>query len=365
MKCLKQFKKGLVTVIVPVYNVEKYIERCLKSIYDQTYTDLEVFIVNDGATDSSKKIIIESCLYDSRFIYLEKENGGLSSARNAGLDQASGEFIIFIDSDDWILPHYIDELISHFEDSIDVLIGKYYLEDNIISKRYIPFESEKIDKIYYEESKEREILERHLNAYCGMGYEIKDTTLPVWKNAYRHSLIKDNGLRFVSEREVMAEDYIFNMEAYYYARSVKLVPVAGYVHEIVANSLSRKYRPNAIEMTLKRRLYAEKFIEQHSVFDRERLKKAIFTDFTRSIALDLRNIAGSNAHGKIRLIKSTLENGIIREAFDRKIKYNVSKIFQFCILIVKTKSPVLIFMSFKAINWCVGLYRIQQYKARK
>lgn len=362
---MRQFKKGLVTIIVPVYNVEKYIERCLKSIYDQNYTNFEVLIVNDGSTDCSKKIIIESCLYDSRFIYIEKENGGLSSARNAGLDQANGEYIIFIDSDDWILPRYIEEMISHFEDDIDVLIGKYYLEDTIINKRYIPYESEKIEKIYYGERKEREILERHLNAYYGVGYEIKDTTLPVWKNAYRHSTIEDNGLRFVSEREVMAEDYIFNMEAYYYANSVKVAPVAGYVHEIIANSLSRKYRSNAIDMTLKRRLCAEKFIEQHSVLDRETLKKAIVTDFTRSIALDLRNIVSSNVNGKLGMIKNVLENSIINEVFKRKTKYNVSKIFQICIFIVKTKIPLFIYISFKIINWCVGLYRIQQYTVRK
>ena len=90
-----------VSVIVPVYNVEKYIEKCLESLVNQTLEDIEIIIVNDGSTDNSKKII-EKYLKNKKVVYLEKSNGGLSSARNYGIPYAKGEYIGFIDSDDYI-----------------------------------------------------------------------------------------------------------------------------------------------------------------------------------------------------------------------------------------------------------------------
>ncbi len=91
-----------VSVIVPVYNVEKYIERCLNSLINQTLKDIEIIVVNDGATDGSKEIIKEFEIKNSNILYLEKENGGLSDARNYGMNYAKGEYIAFLDSDDYV-----------------------------------------------------------------------------------------------------------------------------------------------------------------------------------------------------------------------------------------------------------------------
>ena len=91
-----------ISVIVPVYNVEKFIKRCLDSIINQTMRDLEIILVNDGSTDNSGKICDEYAQLDNRITVIHKENGGLSSARNTGLDVATGEWIAFVDSDDYI-----------------------------------------------------------------------------------------------------------------------------------------------------------------------------------------------------------------------------------------------------------------------
>ena len=93
-------KKPLISVIVPVYNVEKYLYTCLDSILNQTYSNIEIICVNDGSTDKSRKILEEYRKKDSRIRIVDKENGGLSSARNAGMRVAKGEFYSFIDSDD-------------------------------------------------------------------------------------------------------------------------------------------------------------------------------------------------------------------------------------------------------------------------
>lgn len=102
-----------VSVIIPVYNVEKYIEKCLDSVLNQTLQDIEIIIVNDGSTDSSKEKINNYLKkYDGKIKYLEKENGGLSSARNFGIPYASGEYIAFLDSDDYIESNAYEEMYN-------------------------------------------------------------------------------------------------------------------------------------------------------------------------------------------------------------------------------------------------------------
>ena len=136
------------SVIVPVYNVEEYLEKCLNSILSQSFTDYELILVNDGSTDASKKICLNFANLDSRIVYLEKENGGLSSARNMGLTYAKGEYISFIDSDDWIEPEMFLGMISDLtlNDADIVICGHYVrsMEGLIIEKENKFFET----KIY-------------------------------------------------------------------------------------------------------------------------------------------------------------------------------------------------------------------------
>ena len=110
-------RETLISVIVPVYNVEAFLPRCVDSILAQTYDDLEIILVDDGATDGSGALCDAYAAKDSRITVIHKENGGLSSARNAGLDAAAGEYIAFVDSDDWIEPEMYGHMLS--------LMGKY------------------------------------------------------------------------------------------------------------------------------------------------------------------------------------------------------------------------------------------------
>lgn len=167
--------QGLVSIIIPIYNVEKYIEKCLLSVQHQTYKNIEVLMVNDGTKDRSGELAKPFSNNDARFCYLEKENGGLSSARNLGLKNATGEYVYFLDSDDWLKEDYIEKMVGEFEESgkcnnsVDVVISKYYLEDGIIGRTYIPYESERLCYVFAEEEKEKEICQRHINAYPGTG----------------------------------------------------------------------------------------------------------------------------------------------------------------------------------------------------
>lgn len=105
-------EKKLISVIVPVYNVEAYLERCVDSILKQTYKELEIILVDDGATDSSGELCDQLAKKDDRIIVIHKKNGGLSDARNAGIDASRGEYLSFIDSDDFIHPMFMEVLLQ-------------------------------------------------------------------------------------------------------------------------------------------------------------------------------------------------------------------------------------------------------------
>ena len=118
---------GKITVIVPVYNVEHYLDKCLHSLINQTYKNLEIIVINDGSTDNSGIICQEYAQEDNRIIYIEKENGGQSEARNMGLDRMTGSYVTFVDSDDWVELDYVETLYQKItEYQADIAVGNYY-----------------------------------------------------------------------------------------------------------------------------------------------------------------------------------------------------------------------------------------------
>lgn len=146
-----------ISVIIPVYNVEKYLKRCLDSVVTQTYKNLEIILVDDGSTDNSGKICDEYAAKDKRIIVIHKENGGLSDARNKGLDICTGDYISFIDSDDWIDLNYFDVLLKNLlEYDVDIACCDYLRTDKYEQNNDVSIENaqifidEKILEIYLE-----------------------------------------------------------------------------------------------------------------------------------------------------------------------------------------------------------------------
>lgn len=108
---MKFLNDDLISVIIPIYNVEKYLFRCLSSVISQTYYNLEIILINDGSTDSSEEICNFFCEKDNRIVYFKQENRGLAAARNLGIDKSTGKFVCFLDSDDWIHPKMYEHLL--------------------------------------------------------------------------------------------------------------------------------------------------------------------------------------------------------------------------------------------------------------
>ncbi len=134
---------SLISVIVPIYNRELYLEKCIESIVNQSYKNLEIILVNDGSTDSSADICRRWMEKDSRIKLIDKENGGVSSARNAGLKEATGELVAFVDGDDFIHPDMYSVLLGYLSEDIDVVACRFIYYKNNAEVSGTHFESEK------------------------------------------------------------------------------------------------------------------------------------------------------------------------------------------------------------------------------
>jgi glycosyltransferase involved in cell wall biosynthesis len=124
--------EDLVSVIIPVYNVEKYIKRCILSVLDQTYKNLEIIIIDDGSKDNSLSIARDTSKTDNRVTIIHKKNEGISSTRNLGIDKATGKYIVFVDSDDYLDPNYVERFHKVISDNnADIAVNySYYINDN-------------------------------------------------------------------------------------------------------------------------------------------------------------------------------------------------------------------------------------------
>ena len=190
-----------VSVIVPVYQVEAYLPRCLDSILAQTFADYELILVDDGTKDNCPAIMQAYAQRDSRIRQIHKENGGLSSARNAGLDAARGEYIAFVDSDDYVAPQWLEDVVRTADETgaQQVLYNYALVVNGQEQGPYLRFASETIDM-------DRLGLDNYFYRYW-MPYRHGQEA---WSKLYRRSVIEENGLRFAPNDEIFAEDTLFS-----------------------------------------------------------------------------------------------------------------------------------------------------------
>ena len=218
-----------ITVIVPVYNVENYLEKCLDSLINQTYKNLEIIVINDGSTDNSGEICQEYAQKDNRIVYIEKENGGLSDARNAGLDQMTGSYVTFVDSDDWIEQDYVETLYQKItEYQADIAIGNYYSFDE---ERSV-FLFHILGDSYYEKAHDNVSIFENL-------YENQEmrsfALISAWGKLYKARLFEQ--LRFDIGK--LGEDGYLNQKVYLLSEKVIYLNKGLYAYRIRKGSLSR------------------------------------------------------------------------------------------------------------------------------
>ena len=205
-------KKPIVSVLIPVYNVEKYLKKCLDSVTNQTLMNIEIICVNDGSTDDSLKILEEYKAVDSRIKIVNKENGGLPSARNAGLDAAHGEYVGFVDSDDYIEPNMFERLVE---------VARNEQSEVVICGANIFPEEPRADEWLYK------CLSPWYKHYDSFDPELlywrQDTNPFLWRVLVSKQLIDRENLR-LDEDIIVGEDKAFQAKLYPRAKGISVIP---------------------------------------------------------------------------------------------------------------------------------------------
>lgn len=226
----------IVSVIVPIYNVELYLERCINSLLNQSFDNYEIVLVDDGSPDNCPAICDSFSLKDERVKVIHKTNGGLSSARNAGLSIAKGEYISFVDSDDFVTTDMLEILVGKAKNyNSDVVYANHF---RCVGERILGPVEERAQDVVYDGD---ETLRFALDMIANEPNKENDTPteVSVWAALFKKSLLISNGIEFVSERQYISEDVVFNLELLPKANRVVLCPEAVYYYYFNSASLSK------------------------------------------------------------------------------------------------------------------------------
>ena len=228
-----------ISVIVPVYNVEKYLRRCIDSILNQTFSDFELILVDDGSTDASPAICDEYAKKDKRVVVIHQQNAGVSQARNAGLDAAKGIYIVFVDSDDYVDELYLEKL---YDSPVDLHVSGYFYVDN---------QTNNITKERVFNTHTEDIYGEYISRFFGLRN--------VWGKLLKNSIIKNNNIKFPKEISY-GEDTIFMIGYLNFCRNIHFseethyyyiqypqntLTSAGSIHDVIfCYAYMKKYHPN-------------------------------------------------------------------------------------------------------------------------
>lgn len=254
------------SLILPVYNIEKYVKRCVNSLLRQEYTDYEIILVDDGSTDSSGSICDKLADKNNNIFAYHKENGGLSDARNYGMDRAKGNYILFIDSDDWVDEKLLISLHNHLNKSnVDILkFGFQKMQEGNYKNTFFSYFN---IGVYDRRQIEETILPYTIGPKRLFCYE-QNACKSVWSHVYSLNFLRENNIRFVSEREILNEDYLFNLHTLLYAKSLEVTHYILYYYDYREGSLSKRYITNEFERKLKLHREYKLLLERNGLFER-------------------------------------------------------------------------------------------------
>ena len=236
-----------ISVIIPAYNVEQYLRQCLDSVVNQTYRNLEIILIDDGSPDNCGKICDEFAKKDSRVIVIHKQNAGLSAGWNDGLNIATGEWVAFVDSDDWIDVAFFEKMLnaSNVKHADAILANANYEETEGVVRKAFAFS----DPFFYENNTGRDyLMTKVLTVADGTGY---GRIAVVWNKLYRRRLIEIEHLRFDEKIPAgMPNDALFNLGFFKKANIVAGIDYCGYHYRVLQGGGTRRYRPGRTELSV-------------------------------------------------------------------------------------------------------------------
>ena len=282
-----------VSIIVPVYKTKDTIKECVDSLLCQTLKDIEIVLVDDGSPDESGSICDEFCS-DKRVKVIHKENGGLSSARNAGLKVATGDYIGFVDSDDYVHPEMFEKLYNRvIRDKSDICVCSHYTVDNAgdIHEHYFRNIPEILDK--------DKIVNYLILPLIGADKERNESDIEgfVWRNLYHRGLIKE--YEFKSEREYFAEDIVSDLELYINCKQISILNECLYYYRYNGESLSNCYRPRVYVLLNNLLKWEEEYLNKHNLFTKG--KGRLYTNGKKKTIYKIQNVKKGELENKIEI----------------------------------------------------------------
>ncbi|MDQ1000337.1 glycosyltransferase involved in cell wall biosynthesis [Neobacillus niacini] len=302
-----------VSIIVPIHNAEKYIHRCIDTIIEQTLENIEIILVNDGSPDNCGNIAEKYAKIDKRIKVIHQENSGPGMARNAGINAARGDYIGFVDPDDWIESNMYEELYN--------FANKYFAE--ICMSGYnciLPTNIKEIinsplpNGTYNKESAIEVLFQMIGQKYSKIN---KPTVMgSVCWSIYKRNFIIENGIFFKKERRDFAEDLIFNIESLYYCKKLSVVDSPLYNYRINNNSLVKKYRKNKWDTLLALHEEIYHLLHNKGLISkcREQLNTNILSYALESIVNECRSENTNTFIEKLQTIKRITENDRLQNA---------------------------------------------------
>lgn len=345
-----------ISIIVPIYNVADYMERCISSLVSQTIKDIQIIAVNDGSTDSSLEIIQEFALKDKRIQVIDKENGGVSSARNIGLQHASGEFIGFVDPDDWVDEGMYAEMYNTAQqDNADIVMCSYIREFGTHSKeKEFPLPA----KIKYTNDEVQEKIMRRIIGPLDeeiANPEMLDAWGTVWSKLYRTDLIKKNELFFTDLATIGTnEDSLFNIHATYHAEVFIFInkPFYHYWRQNTG-SITSGYKPGLIDKWCVLFYKIESFLKEKNL-DSKYFRALSNRISINTLGLGLNELSKSNnstSKQKLKNLSYIVNHQLILKSFQQlELKHFpfLWKIFYYC---AKNKKTISLFFMLSSIEW--------------
>ena len=236
-----------VSVVIPIYNVEKYLDRCISSVVNQTYENIEIILVDDGSPDNCPTICNDWAKKDNRIKVIHKQNEGLGMARNTGIDHATGDYIFFFDSDDYVDEGIVEKCVEAAQNTCSqaVIFSRFDLYENgILKEKHITS-----DMFFFEgDSIKNKLLPSMFTYDLGFG-------ISACCKMFDLNLIKENKIKFKSEKEIISEDAIFILEIFTHISRAVIVPECLYFYYKRNNSLSRSFKADRQE---KNNIFLEK-----------------------------------------------------------------------------------------------------------
>lgn len=321
--------KPWISVIIPVYNVEKYLEQCLESVITEDSEQIEVLLIDDGSPDRSGEIADSYAEKYSFIRVIHQQNSGVAAARNAGMDLASGEWLYFIDSDDWVAEGAIRKLLQRCAECSDSDIILFDAWKNVGDKEY-GWEHFNNEAVWNSKSEIRE-LQRGVLYFPSIRNLTRVPLAAPWDKIYRRKFLLEKGIRFLPKLKVL-DDMIFNMEAFGQAEKMSYYKDKIYHYRQVSDSITNSYKKDRVEQDREVWKYIDAYIDKTFVRDvwtqeeKSQFLQAYYCRIIKSFSICCRlsffNIQNKlDFSDKIKYIKEVLKTEPYKKAFcDVKLK---------------------------------------------